>query len=114
MLYSVYTGTGLFSLFGSQLADDTQTTVRRRQSLAGYKGRDFVCAEVDAIDEDIRCIDFGKWPAGGSLGHIPLDDLGIRDAGLLAEINSPRTTAAARADNDDPRDILVLGLRLGR
>lgn len=98
----------------ADVADDAQTAVWHREGLPGYEGRDFGCPKVDAVDENIRCIDLGEWSAGGGLGNIPLDDLGIRDAGLLAEIDCAHATAAARTDDDDSRGILVLSLRFGR
>ncbi len=98
----------------ADVADDAEAPLGRRQRLERGKGRDAVGAQVHAVDEDVGRGDFGKGPALGGLGQIPLDERLGGDAGGVARGGGTVAAAAQRADDHEARVlVLVERQRLG-
>ncbi len=96
----------------ADVADDAQASLGRRQRLERGKGRDAVRAQVDAVDEDVGLCDFGKRPALGGLGQVPLDEGRRGDARGVARGGGAVAAAAERADDHEAR-VLALVERHG-
>ena len=59
--------------------------------------------EVNAVHEDVALGDLLERAALGRLGHIPLEDVLVRDAGLQGHVDGAATTPTKGTDDDDPR-----------
>ena len=70
--------------------------------------------EVNAVHENIALGDLLERTALGRLGHIPLQDVLVGDAGLQGHVYGAATTPTQRADDNDPGQAAGLGLALGK
>lgn len=91
------------------VADDGELALGRGERLLVKERRDRL-GQVDAVDEDVGLDDFAERAALGRLRHVPLDDLLVWDAGLLAQVD--RTSAAAAEGPDDKDRRLAPGYLL--
>lgn len=83
----------------ADVADDAELPVGRGQGLEGGEGGRRVGAEVDAVEEDVGLDDLGEGPAALGLGHVPLEDGLLGDAGGDAALDGALAAAAEGADD---------------
>lgn len=78
---------------GADVANNGKVAARGRKRLGVDERRNGV-GKIDAVDEDVGIDDLLEGATLLSLGHIPLDDVLVRDAHILGELNGTLTTAA--------------------
>ena len=68
--------------------------------------------QINAVYEDVALDDLLKWPALRGLGHIPLQNVLVRDTGLQGHVDSSATAPTQRANDNDPGQTACLSLAL--